>query len=173
MLAVFLFALEERISGFVTYFDFVCVRKKVTFLFVEDEMKIKIGLLGLALMGFASVASAGRVWVDDVIIDEVGVFTEKSSGTYYQVIYVKSESLKQSQVLCSPTQSHGIVSVMSTGDFSSVHQARYSTLLSAHAQGLKVDLLINDSDCSTSALYDKDGAPNGRGATLVGVVISP
>lgn len=50
-------------------------------------------------------------------------------------------------------------------------QLRYSTLLSAQAQGTPVDILIDTGVCNTNSNWNRHGSPFGLGRKMVGIVI--
>ncbi|WP_290519147.1 hypothetical protein [Alcanivorax sp.] len=127
-----------------------------------------------ALLFFSFSAQADRVWMfKNVIIKDVAVYNKNSgSGTSYQLVQVKFESPTPVNTGCTPTDAHSIVGHYSTGSINSNVQARLSVLLSAQAQGIPVDLLVDENVCNEYQGWNAFGSPAGLGKIFYGVKAS-
>lgn len=123
---------------------------------------------------FSANAEAARVWMfKNVIIKDVAVYNKASgSGTGYQLVQVKFDSPNPVSTDCQPTDAHSMVGYYTTGSINSNVQARLSVLLSAQAQGIPVDLLVEDNGCNEYQGWDAFGSPAGLGKLFYGVKAS-
>ncbi len=116
-------------------------------------------------------AHAAREWLfNDVIVEDVGIYSKVISGNSYTVMYVKLSGVSDPD--CAPTNDYGVVhNAVSGVNFGGNMQLRYSTLLSAQAQGTPVDILVETGSCNTNSNWNRNGDPAGLGRKMVGVVI--
>lgn len=136
-------------------------------------MKTKLIVSFLIALLLPALANADRVWMfQGVIVKDVAVYNKKSdSGTNYQLVQVKFDSSDLVDTGCAPTDQHKTVGFYASSINSNV-QARISVLLSAQAQGIPVDLLVEESDCNEYHRWDAFGAPAGLGKLFYGVKAS-
>lgn len=119
---------------------------------------------------FSMEASAGRLWLHSSLkVDEVLVYN--SNG--YNMITVKVTPPSVLETGCAPTDTHNIFSFWTQGGLNGAHQSWVSLLLSAQAQDLEVDLLVDTSNCNTSTTWTAFGNPLGLGAAFYGARIAP
>ena len=116
-------------------------------------------------------AHAAREWLfNDVIVEDVGIYSKVISGNSYTVMYVELSGISDQD--CAPTNEHGVVHNLVSGvNFGGNMQMRYSTLLSAQAQGTPVDILVDTSSCNTNSNWNRNSGSPGLGRQMVGVVI--
>ncbi|MFN3712211.1 MAG: hypothetical protein ACK4SX_00985 [Alcanivoracaceae bacterium] len=128
----------------------------------------KFGLL-LTLLLFSNVAAAARVWLfEDVLIESVTI-REISGTTATQIVI--SDSTGTQSYSCAPTQQARVVSQWAggTNDFIRII---HSTAIAAHAQGLRVDVMVETNTCSTNSNWGNGpGMPAGHGLDLKGIRI--
>jgi len=126
-------------------------------------------VLAAALLLLCCKASAALEWkFKNVKIKEAAVYREvTSSGSSFFTLEITIEGHQQTG--CGPTDTHGVITKTTQNAFSSNWQMRYSTILSAQAQGLPVDILVNNSSCHTGSSWAAKGDPTGRGWELEGI----
>lgn len=100
-----------------------------------------------AFLGVASQAQATYVWeIQDNYVDQVAIYFEVVSGTGYHVMAVTLKNPISTG--CALADSTRTINVWVASDTSRVMSLWYSTLLSAQAQGLKVDIRTDNSICN-------------------------
>lgn len=109
---------------------------------------------------------AAKNWLyEDVLIDDVSVYSMGS----YTVMQVKLKNFP-TNTNCAPANEHGLVYMNASQQFGANWQLQYSTFLSAQAQGLPVDVLVDDAICNTDASTSYDfGGARGLGLKFYGV----
>lgn len=124
-------------------------------------------LSGLLLLTISSPSFAARVWLfKSVHVEEVAVVNV--GGTHAVRIALSDVSGTQSYS-CAPTQESGVVSLWGSS-VTATMSALLSTALAAQAQGVKVDVLVEDSSCNTGNTWDNgSGKPTGLGLNLNGI----
>lgn len=101
----------------------------------------------LAMLGLSSQAMAND-WLEGITVDAVRVWWDGSSA----ILEVKVKSgFDLSSVNCQMTKDKRILSYWTPGSPNTWMQAWEAQLLSAQAQGLKVDLYLQLGTCSTTA----------------------
>ncbi|MDF1780219.1 MAG: hypothetical protein P1U67_02875 [Alcanivoracaceae bacterium] len=116
------------------------------------KFKGSIGvILGIAACALSATASAARDWmVFDAEIVDVAMYYD---GNYHvKRVRFKSDNI-DTRVTCDPTETPDannirVASSWTSQPPSSTGMAMYSTLLSAQAQGLTVNLYMDSSLCS-------------------------
>lgn len=135
-------------------------------------MKLSVfgkGLVLMLLLACANSATAAKEWlfqnvlIEDVIIGRVGGYT------YVQIVIDSVGTFTG----CEPTKQARILSYWDGGDYT---YALQSSALAAQAQGLRVDILVETTDCSLHSAwlnFDEQGGPlpSGPGLLLQGIRI--
>lgn len=129
------------------------------------KKNVKLIVHSLMLLIFFPVeSSADRVWLyEGVYVEDVSAFADNG----FMVLLVKMKGHDTTGSCASANA--GYIFSNTSSNFSSNWQIMYSTILSAQAQGLPVDFLIDDTTCHTGSTYA--GYPNGMGMKFKGVRI--
>lgn len=129
---------------------------------------MKLRILGIIIVAvFCGQVSADMVWVGSHRIKSVMVYNENNRN----VITVRFKENAVFDTGCAPTDQHGIVSFLYKSDLNNTHQGLLSVLLSAQAQSLPVNVLLDADDCNTSSVWGRFGNPAGLGLNLLGVEV--
>ena len=121
--------------------------------------------LFLYLVLISGQLQAARVWLyENVYVEDVSTYTVGSNV----IMQVKLKDYPNNTG-CAPADAHGVVYMNTTGDFNANWQLQYSTFLSAQAQGLPIDVLVDDAICNTSSGWYDFGSPAGLGFKFYGV----
>ncbi len=129
---------------------------------------MKNGML-IGLLSVTSSVCLANSWdIKGVSVEDVLVYRDNG----YNVMTVDFSSESPANTGCTPTDEHKIASTWGSNPFGSLQQSMMSVLLSAQAQGLAVDLMVNTSNCSTGGQWDTYISPTGLGIELKGVRIS-
>jgi hypothetical protein len=112
-------------------------------------------------------AAEARDWIKGLRV--VDVISYNDGG--FNVITAKFSETGSNlaSVSCAPTASHLIASHWTSKQFTPAVQVWFSTLLSAQAQDMYVDILVDIANCNQGSVYDFYGSPNGLGVGLWGV----
>jgi len=110
---------------------------------------LKYVVLVMFLAGVSLQAEAARVWeVQDNYVEEVSMYLDTVGSTGYHVLSVKLKNPVSTG--CALTDSTRTLTWWSTADAGFAVSMWYSTLLSAHAQGLKVDIRTENTNCNAT-----------------------
>lgn len=127
--------------------------------------KIRL-ITAIFFLALSAYAEAAQVWLEDLMVDDVSFFITPVDG--YKIIQIRFESFPSTT--CASANSHNVVYIPASSVFDANWQMVYSTFLSAQAQGLPVDVLINDAHCNmASGHYDFGSEPEGLGVRFYGV----
>lgn len=109
---------------------------------------IRTAFIFAALMiGALSQVQAALVWeIKDNYVSEVSIHHDYVAPTYYHVVSVKLKNAIATG--CALSDSSRTVTYFINSDIPAVVSLWYSTLLSAQAQGLKVDIKTDNAVCN-------------------------
>ncbi|NQY83865.1 MAG: hypothetical protein HRT34_03540 [Alcanivorax sp.] len=130
-------------------------------------MMIKL-VFSLSLFFLCSGAVAAKEWFSNLQVEQVLVYTDHG----YNIVTAKFSNDHMLETNCTPTDTHNIVSYWTKNGISTTLQSWISVLLSAQAQQLPVDILVDVSNCNNSASWTAFDNPLGLGAAFYGVKAS-
>lgn len=102
-------------------------------------------LLGLILGLACNTCSAAMVWVNNLTIDSYKFYYDGTSVVF--TVYVK-ETLSTG---CAFSDNNKALSYWASGSANLFHQLIQSTIIAADAQGRKVNIQYDDTQCAATA----------------------
>lgn len=104
-------------------------------------------LVAVALCGVVSQVQAARVWeIENNYIEEASIYQDTVSGTGYNVLLVKLKNPISTG--CALSDSSRTVTYWTPNEPAPAVSLWLSALLSAQAQGLKVDIRTENANCN-------------------------